>query len=119
MQRQSDPGTQLATPSPAGPVSGTDAAAATHTHCGEECVSSLLPPSITYTGRIIKGEDNSGKPTLNQFSIEGDLGEGSFGAVKLVTQNETNEQYAMKSFIKSRLRKQKEFIKNPITGETV
>ena len=48
-------------------------------------MSSLLPKSIVYTNRIIKGEDNAGKPTINQYSVEGDLGEGSFGAVKLVT----------------------------------
>ena len=78
----------------------------------------LKANGITYTNRIIKGEDSYNKSCINQYSIHGDLGEGSFGQVKLVIENETGQQYAMKQFIKSRLRKQKEHIKDPITGET-
>jgi hypothetical protein len=45
--------------------------------------------SVTYTDRIIRGEDNLGNKTVNQYSILNDLGEGSFGLVQLALQNET------------------------------
>lgn len=79
----------------------------------------MLPSNIKYTNRIIKGEDSQGNSTINQYSVEGDLGEGSFGQVKLVTDNEVQQQFAMKQFSKSRLRKQKEYMKNPATGEVI
>jgi serine/threonine protein kinase len=60
---------------------------------------------IKYTNKIIKGEDSIGRSTLNQYSIIVDLGEGSFGQVKLAIENETMQKYAMKVFSKSRLRK--------------
>ena len=46
-------------------------------------------PSIRYTSRIIKGEDSHGHTTINHYSIFQDLGEGSFGLVRLAKDNET------------------------------
>ena len=55
---------------------------------GERSIKDMLPEKITYTTRIIKGEDSQGYKTVNKYSIQQELGEGSFGSVKLAYDNE-------------------------------
>jgi len=50
----------------------------------EKDIASLLPDNISYTNRIIKGQDSYMCSTINQYSIKGDLGAGAFGIVRLV-----------------------------------
>lgn len=66
---------------------------------------------------FVAGKDSQGKNTINNYSILEILGEGSFAQVKLVLENETQQRYAMKQFSISRLRKQKDYQKNVLTGE--
>lgn len=84
---------------PAGPISGE-----TKSNI-EPDLTLMLGNRIEHTKRIIKGYDSNGKSTINQYSILSDLGEGSFGVVKLIMENETSRKFAMKMFSKSRLRK--------------
>ena len=53
---------------------------------------------IPYTTRIIKGKDNLGHKTINQYSIIQKLGEGAFGTVKLAQENEIQQKFALKIY---------------------
>jgi len=69
---------------------------------------------------MIKGKDHLGKSTINQYSIEKPLGEGAFGKVYHVHENETHEDFAMKVYSKSTLTSKKDtMITDPATGRMV
>ena len=46
-------------------------------------LKTILGPGVPYVNKIIKGEDNKGNSTINQYSVHNALGEGAFGVVKL------------------------------------
>ena len=68
-------------------------------------IKAMLPEGITYTNRIIKGQDCNNKQTINQYSMIKSLGEGSFGQVKLGLENEIGRKFALKMFSKQGLKK--------------
>eukprot|EP00347_Sterkiella_histriomuscorum_P005259 403357278 len=64
-------------------------------------------------------QKHKGFHTINQYSIIKELGQGSYGVVKLVQKNETLEKFAMKMFWKSKLKREKEFIKQDDDGQLI
>lgn len=66
-----------------------------------------------HTKRSIQGQNALGFPTINQYSINRDLGEGSFAKVKLALQGEQDEKFAIKIINKSEMKKKM----RPITDD--
>eukprot|EP01065_Artemidia_motanka_P024644 TRINITY_DN2953_c1_g2_i1.p1 TRINITY_DN2953_c1_g2~~TRINITY_DN2953_c1_g2_i1.p1 ORF type:complete len:743 (+),score=215.90 TRINITY_DN2953_c1_g2_i1:284-2230(+) len=64
---------------------------------------SLPRHPIIETDKVRRGEDMDGNKTVNQYSVIGDLGRGSYAKVKLVLHNETDEPFALKILNKSLL----------------
>lgn len=76
-------------------------------HLQEE-IGEALEHEVTVSEYLIRGKDHLGKSTINQYSIERELGEGSFGKVYHVHENETHEDFAMKVYSKQTLLSKKD-----------
>jgi [calcium/calmodulin-dependent protein kinase] kinase len=63
---------------------------------------------VVETSKIEKIKDELGRSKINQYTITGKLGEGSFGKVKLAIKDGTDEKFAVKSFRKSALKRKRE-----------
>eukprot|EP00667_Euglena_gracilis_P005726 EG_transcript_5764 len=65
----------------------------------------LSPRSqVVETRRLVKGEDEDGNKTINQYAVLRNLGQGQYGKVKLVVHNDTGNLFAIKVMKRSVLR---------------
>ena len=66
---------------------------------------SIANHNVVDTDQVIKGEDTDGNKRINQYTVIGDLGRGSYAKVKLVMHEETDAPYALKIMNKSMLKR--------------
>mmetsp|Transcript_47516 Transcript_47516/g.54705 ORF Transcript_47516/g.54705 Transcript_47516/m.54705 type:complete len:377 (+) Transcript_47516:47-1177(+) len=73
---------------------------------------------VKETTTVIRGKDNEGRSTVNQYTIVRALGEGSYGKVKLcmTSEGDQEEYFGLKIFKKNLLRRKREYISNPEGG---
>eukprot|EP00755_Sulcionema_specki_P003300 Sspe_Gene.27367::Locus_11761_Transcript_1_1_Confidence_1.000_Length_1764::g.27367::m.27367/K07359/CAMKK2; calcium/calmodulin-dependent protein kinase kinase 2 len=61
--------------------------------------------TVLESKKVVKGEDEEGNKTINQYAVIQELGRGAYGKVKLVVHVETDAFYAIKILNKSILSK--------------
>ncbi|KAK2951948.1 putative serine/threonine protein kinase [Blattamonas nauphoetae] len=66
-----------------------------------------IPQGLLYTTRLAKVKSQSGQKLLNQYSMEGFLGKGSYGKVNKCVDVNTGAVYAIKSFNRAQIEKKK------------
>eukprot|EP00756_Hemistasia_phaeocysticola_P038466 Hpha_TRINITY_DN16758_c2_g3::TRINITY_DN16758_c2_g3_i1::g.79110::m.79110/K07359/CAMKK2; calcium/calmodulin-dependent protein kinase kinase 2 len=57
--------------------------------------------SVTLTSAVVKGEDEEGNKTINEYAVISELGRGSYGKVKLVLHTASDVLFAIKIMNKS------------------
>eukprot|EP00756_Hemistasia_phaeocysticola_P038463 Hpha_TRINITY_DN16758_c2_g1::TRINITY_DN16758_c2_g1_i1::g.79101::m.79101/K07359/CAMKK2; calcium/calmodulin-dependent protein kinase kinase 2 len=57
--------------------------------------------SVTLTSAVVKGEDEEGNKTINEYAVISELGRGSYGKVKLALHTESDVLFAIKIMNKS------------------
>lgn len=69
-------------------------------------------------GEIVsKSKDDQGFKHINDYKVIKIVGEGATGKVSECINTKSNEKYAIKCFNKFILRKQKEYVKNKVSGK--
>lgn len=72
---------------------------------------------VIETSEVVRGVDQDGHTMVNQYAIIKNLGEGSFGKVKLCKRGDS--LFAVKIYNKAMLRKKRDYYRNEDGGMTV
>lgn len=68
--------------------------------------------SVKHTSKVIKSRTKSGQVSINSYHLQQLLGKGSYGKVKLCTDQPTSSQFAIKIYSKPLLSRKKDYIKS-------
>ena len=68
--------------------------------------------SVKQTSKVHKTRSNSGQVSINSYLLQQLLGKGSYGKVKLCTDQATSSQFAIKIYSKPLLSRKKDYIKS-------